>query len=341
MAFDDPTAIDGLSLSSLEWRRGMSGLFAHTADSLSAMPGVLHGFSCTVASLTLTVAAGSAVITPSAGSNGSYIAVANAAETVTITAQDATYARIDRVVLRIYDTQVDGSGYSKAAVEIIAGAPAASPVAPTLPTGRLEIAQLQVPKSGAGGITVVDRRPYAAAVGGPILVPSSSSLPTGSFLRFGQRALTVDKDREYRWNGAAWVDVTPAVGQRTGGTAALSASEVVLSWAATPVAIGGIAASGNGLSVEAAGTYRVLAHAEFQGMPAGSSRDLLIKVNGSTLQTVATTVPPNLTTYAIGHVDYITSLAAGDVVTVSTTGSSTTGSSWQARTWVSVQKVGS
>jgi len=212
MTFDDPMAITGLSLSALEYRRAQAALLTHHDNGLSAMPGALHGLGCSVSGLTLTVAAGSAVLTPSTGANGSYLAVLASAETATITAQDATYARIDRVALRIYDTEVDGSGYSKAAVEIIAGTPAASPVAPTLPTGRLEIAQLQVPKSGAGSITVVDKRLWTATLGAPIMAASYATLPSGtmSFLRVGQRAITLDGPVTWRWTGTEWrVDGMP------------------------------------------------------------------------------------------------------------------------------------
>jgi len=205
MAFDDPLAITGLNISALEGRRAQAALLAHADSPVSALPGVLYGFGCTIASLTLTVAAGSAVLSPSAGANGSYLAVNNADMTWPVTAQDATYARIDRVALRIYDNEVDAGGQNKAAVEVIAGTPAASPVAPTLPSGRLEIAQLQVPKSGAGSITVVDKRMYAAAVGGVIVAQSYATLPSGSWLRYGQKAFTIDYLVTWRWNGTAWI----------------------------------------------------------------------------------------------------------------------------------------
>lgn len=170
MAVDNPWAIDSVPLSALEWRRAISGLLLHDTDPVSARPGVLSGCAVTVASLTATVGAGQLVVTPQPGSNGSYL-VGMTATALTITAQNATYARIDRVIARVYDNSVDGSGQDTAAVEIVTGTPAASPVAPALPAGALELAQLQVPKVGGGSIVVVDRRARTGAAGAPRWFP--------------------------------------------------------------------------------------------------------------------------------------------------------------------------
>lgn len=43
MAWNDPWAIDGLSISALEARRLQAALLAHDADAVSARAGVLHG----------------------------------------------------------------------------------------------------------------------------------------------------------------------------------------------------------------------------------------------------------------------------------------------------------
>ena len=209
MTWNDPSAIDGLTLSALEWRRLQSGILSHDTDAVSARPGVLAGLATTVVTLTVTVAAGSAVVTPSVGSNGSYIGINDAAVTLAATAQDATYARIDRVVLRAYDNAVDGSGLAKLVAEIIAGVPAAAPAAPALPAGRLEIAQLQVPKAGAGALTVVDKRTWSGPMGAPIiLAPGSTSadLPVGAHLRPGIIAVIGSGAgyAEYKYDGTAW-----------------------------------------------------------------------------------------------------------------------------------------
>lgn len=162
MPVDDPWAIDGLQLSALEFRRAIAGLLMHDSDPISARPGVLSGCAVTVSTLTATVGGGQMVITPQVGANGSYL-VGMTATTLSIAIPNATYDRIDRVVARIYDNSIDGSGQNRAAVEIVTGTPSASPAPPALPAGTLELAQLQVPRSGGGSVVVVDSRTWTGA----------------------------------------------------------------------------------------------------------------------------------------------------------------------------------
>lgn len=233
MAVDDPWAIDGLSLSALEWRRALSGLLAHDTDLVSARPGVLSGCGVTVAGLTATVAAGQMVVTPSIGSNGSYL-VGLTATALAITAQDATYARIDRVIARIYDNSVDGSGQTKAAVEIVTGTPSAAPALPAMPAGALELAQLQVPKAGTG-ITVVDKRPFTVANGGvphfdtttardaAITAPAAGKMcttGTGAGLTVWVYTGTAWKQVDY---DLGWQDYTPTITGVTIGNGTVTA----------------------------------------------------------------------------------------------------------------------
>lgn len=112
------------------------------------------------------------------------------------------------MVLRCYDNAVDGSGQNKLVAEIITGTPAAAPVAPTLPTRQLEIAQLSVRRS-RGGVAAVDKRMWTAPLGGPIQVASVGDLPAAGSagLRPGIVAVIgsgVDYT-EYRWSGTAWL----------------------------------------------------------------------------------------------------------------------------------------
>lgn len=222
MALDDPVAIDGLALSSLEWRRHQSALLAHDTDVLSARPGVLHGLAVTVSGLTVTVGVGSASVSPTSGANGTYVAVNSTSTALTAAAQHATYARIDRVIVRIYDDQADGSGMAKADLQIITGTAAASPVAPTLPAGVEEIAQLQVPASGSA-IVVVDKRRWAAAAGGVFTVATTALLPSGSAMRKGQLAWTTDYGVLWAWTGTRWAPQgTPHFASTTDRSAAIT-----------------------------------------------------------------------------------------------------------------------
>lgn len=247
MAVDDPWAIDGLQLSALEWRRAMSGLLMHDTDPVSARAGVLSGCAVTVASLTATVGAGQVAVTPQSGSNGTYIFGLTATD-LAIAAQDATYARIDRVIARIYDNSVDGSGQSKSAVEIITGVPSATPAAPALPAGALELAQLQVPKSGGGAIVVVDRRLQTATTG-PVYAPDLATLQTVAPARPGTKGAvgTGATLVEYVWTGTAWVEsylnAPPTAGTDSLATRLPDGTMIVTARVSVPITTAGTPAS--------------------------------------------------------------------------------------------------
>ena len=135
MALDTVVALRGatdgaVKVQDYEWRRASTAsTLAHAAHDVAAYPGVSAGFSATVSALTVTVAPGAAVVSPSSSVAGSYLVSAGSSTAVTLAARDATYSRIDRVVQRVYDGRVDGSGLYTAALEVVTGTPAAVPVA--------------------------------------------------------------------------------------------------------------------------------------------------------------------------------------------------------------------
>ncbi len=122
--------------------------------------------------MSATVHEGRAVIAAGA-TRGAYPVTLPEPSALTFTDGDATNPRIDLVVLRIYDSLYDNSGQTKAALEIIKGTPAATPVAPVIPGIGLALYQVKVGagiSAGKGGITwstdVTDLRTPVVAVGG-------------------------------------------------------------------------------------------------------------------------------------------------------------------------------
>lgn len=106
---------------------------------------------------------------------GAYPVTVTAPETLTVTDGDAQNPRIDSIVLRVYDGLFDALGSTAATVELVKGAPAPSPVEPTLPAASLRLWSITVPagvSAGTGGITwssaLADRRRYTASYGGII-----------------------------------------------------------------------------------------------------------------------------------------------------------------------------
>jgi hypothetical protein len=72
-----------------------------------------------------------------------YFALNDGPVTKTITAADPTNPRIDIVVLQVNDSQYSGAT-NDAEINVIPGAPAASPTAPTAPANSLVLAQVAV-----------------------------------------------------------------------------------------------------------------------------------------------------------------------------------------------------
>jgi len=77
----------------------------------------------------------------------------NATQTLVVPAADGSNARIDRVILRIYDDESDSSGNSYADLEIVEGTPAGTPSAPDIPDSAISLATIEV---GAGVSAITD-----------------------------------------------------------------------------------------------------------------------------------------------------------------------------------------
>jgi uncharacterized protein (DUF736 family) len=103
--------------------------------------------------MSVQCAAGGAAILGTYQSNmGAYLVVNDAALTATITTAHATLPRIDLVCLTINDAAYTGV-LNSVVLQVIAGVPNASPVAPNAPTNSLAIAQVLV---GAAVTSIVN-----------------------------------------------------------------------------------------------------------------------------------------------------------------------------------------
>ncbi len=187
-----------------------SGILPGSYDGLYRMSGFwLEGAA---GAMSATVHEGRAVIAAGA-TRGAYPVTLPEPSALTFTDGDATNPRIDLVVLRIYDSLYDNSGQTKAALEIIKGTPAATPVAPVIPGIGLALYQVKVAagiSAGKGGITwstdVTDLRTPVVAVGG--ILPAYGETGNGAYpgqFRDSGGALQ-------RWDGSAWVSYPSALG---------------------------------------------------------------------------------------------------------------------------------
>lgn len=186
-----------------QFRESMTGLMLPGSGGLQVVAGVRPGSGLTVsvASGTVTVTPGSAIVQGASSTvQGAYLAVVDANFTATLTAADGTNPRVDLVYLRVRDTDADGSGQRDCSPVYLAGTPAASPTAPTIPAGTTGIilATISVPKSGAGSPTVsTASRQTTVAAGGILPAATAPSAPyTGQYWDDGTQLR--------RWNGSSW-----------------------------------------------------------------------------------------------------------------------------------------
>ncbi|MEV5899644.1 hypothetical protein [Streptomyces sp. NPDC052127] len=191
--------------------KGRSGVLPGSENGLYRVTGLwLNG---TVGGMTATVGVGRAVIQTSVA-RGAYPVAVTEPVPLTFDAGDPQFGRVDLVVLRIYDDDYDGSDRTEAAVEIVKGTAAATPVAPAAPDASLVLFTVAVAKNagaGSGGIdwdnARVDLRPTTVPLGGILPTRSDDTAPGGYPGHYRDI-----NDTLQRWSSTAWVPYPKGVG---------------------------------------------------------------------------------------------------------------------------------
>jgi len=144
------------------------------------------------------------------GTQGNYFVCNDAQVTLSVTAAHATLPRIDIVVVNVRDSFYSGAS-NDSQLQVVAGTPASSPVAPTAPFNSITLAQIAV-AAAATSITnanITDQRFYMAAVGGVMNIRNIGALPPSAQIGEGQLLWTLDTNRLYVWDGAAASQMFP------------------------------------------------------------------------------------------------------------------------------------
>ncbi|MER5194699.1 hypothetical protein ACWD3J_33185 [Streptomyces sp. NPDC002755] len=191
--------------------KGRSGVLPGSENGLYRVTGLwLNG---TTGGMTATVGVGRAVIQTSVA-RGAYPVAVTEPVPLTFDAGDSQFGRVDLVVLRVYDDDYDGSDRTEAAVEIVKGVAAATPVAPAAPDASLVLFTVAVAKNagaGSGGIdwdsARVDLRPTTVPLGGILPTRSDDTAPGG----YPGHYRDVN-DTLQRWSSTAWVPYPKGVG---------------------------------------------------------------------------------------------------------------------------------
>lgn len=123
-----------------------------TTQALWATTGIINSSSLAVtanspAGMSVRVASGWAAIVGTTQANmGTYVGYNDAQVTLTVTTSDPTNPRIDLVCMTVNDSYYSGAS-NNVVLQVVAGTPAGSPVAPTLPDNSISLATIAV---GAG-----------------------------------------------------------------------------------------------------------------------------------------------------------------------------------------------
>lgn len=158
--------------------------------------------------MTVRVQPGVVVVQSISAAQGAYTWALDAVKTLNIGAAAAS-TRIDRILVRIRDANIDTSGARDGDVIVWPGTPGAG--VPALPTDAsyMEIAQVTVPSTavniggGGGNGTIADLRPFTAAVGGVILC-TSATRPNATLVPLGQKIYETDTKRWMFSDGTTW-----------------------------------------------------------------------------------------------------------------------------------------
>lgn len=177
--------MDGVQVNAQDLRLEQTSALLTAASpsgttGIAARPGVRYApgspLLVTASSgMTLGVAAGVAWVQGSAAANaGVYTGCLDTAGTVTLATSDPTNPRIDNIIVQVTD---NGNNTSTTVVTPQTGTPAPSPVAPTVPSNSLLLAQVAV---GAGVSTInsgniTDKRVYSASNGGITVMTNTTS----------------------------------------------------------------------------------------------------------------------------------------------------------------------
>jgi hypothetical protein len=127
-----------------------------TTQALWATTGIINSSSLAVTAnspvgMSVRVASGWAAIVGTTQANmGTYVGYNDAQVTLTITTADVTNPRIDLVCMTVNDSFYTGSS-NNVVLQVVAGTPAGSPVAPSLPANSISLATVAV---AAGALSI-------------------------------------------------------------------------------------------------------------------------------------------------------------------------------------------
>lgn len=276
-----PINTGNVGTTEVEARLADNALF-ESNNGADARSGLLSPATTTIvtgkANMSFDIAACNPVTNRVAG-EGVYRFAATGVTNVETTAAPSSNSRIDVIWVKQND-QSKGDANNLAVAGVTQGTVAASPVAPAIPAGALELARATVganiTATTAASITQTFR--YTSLKGAPTPVRSVTERAEITAPRAGQRVARLDLDAsglyEEIWLGTAWASAKPSEGvlsfsTATGNSGSIGAGFVVVSNAV-------------GIQFRAGRRYRIRWTMQYQMAAANQGANVLIALANNT-----------------------------------------------------------
>lgn len=268
-----------------------------------------------------TLTAGVGVVNTGSDADGSFTFALNTATRNLAARPSAGTSRIDLVIVRILDADIPAlaTGLKEVNMEIVTGAPGASPVAPGAPAGSTILFQLTVPASGV--VAIQDVSTFAVAAGGVLPVRTTAErnalTPYAGLVVFNMETKNTEGYDGTAWGrvpGLAKGKISRASGLTIPNSTTTLCDFTVVDYANNLTA--DVSAGNESITITRAGVYRVTGGGIWAGSISGI-RALFMNINASGQLTRRHDVADPFTVTFGQTVMYEGLLAIGDVLTLS------------------------